>query len=48
MPMEVNSSVEQMKFIFDLCDQDNDGLIHAQDFREIGQAHFEKPQVGLA
>lgn len=45
MKMEetLKSGVEQMKVIFDLCDQDNDGLIYAKDFRKIGQEHFEKP-----
>lgn len=47
MKMEetLKSGVEQMKVIFDLCDQDNDGLIYAKDFRKIGQEHFEKPDV---
>ena len=34
-----------MKVIFDLCDQDKDGLIYAKDFREIGLEHFEKADV---
>lgn len=45
MEASLNSGVEQMKVIFDLCDQDNDGLINAQDFRKIGQEHFENQHV---
>lgn len=46
--MEIAAGMEQMsqmREIFDLCDQDNDGVIYASDFREIGQEHFENPEV---
>lgn len=45
MEETLKSGVEQMKVIFDLCDHDNDGLIFAKDFKEIGQQYFEKPDV---
>ena len=49
--MEVDESlkrgVEHLKTIFDLCDQDKDGCISAEDFRSIGLEHFGKTQVGL-
>ena len=47
MEETLKSGVDQMKMIFSLCDRNNDGLIYAQDFRKIGQEHFEKPQVIL-
>ena len=45
MEQSLKSGIDQMRVIFDLCDQDNDGLICAQDFREIGREYFEKPDV---
>lgn len=45
MEASLKRGVDQMKVVFDLCDQDNDGLICAKDFRKIGQEHFEKPHV---
>lgn len=47
MPMAVGiiSSAKDMKMIFDLCDEDRDGHISWQDFRIIGQEHFDKEQV---
>lgn len=49
--MEVDGSskggTEHLKVIFDLCDQDKDGLITAEDFRSIGQEYFGRTQVGL-
>ena len=45
MEQSLKSGIDQMRVIFDLCDQDNDGLISAQDFREIGREHFQKPDV---
>lgn len=47
MEETLKSGVEQMKVIFDLCDQDSDGLIYAKDFKEIGLQHFEKPDVSV-
>ena len=47
MPMTVGiKSREDMKMIFGLCDKDGDGLIRWQDFRGIGQEHFDQEQVG--
>lgn len=45
MEADLKSGVDQMKVVFDLCDQDNDGLICAEDFKKIGLQHFEKPRV---
>ena len=39
------SGEDQLKLIFDLCDQDKDGLITAQDFRSLGNEHFGNSQV---
>ena len=39
------SASEHMKFIFDLCDADNDGVITVEDFRRIGLEHLAKSQV---
>ena len=47
MEESLKSGAGHMKEIFDLCDQDNDGLICAQDFKKIGQDHFEKPHVSM-
>lgn len=38
------SASEHMKFIFDLCDADNDGVITVEDFRRIGLEHLAKSQ----
>lgn len=38
------SGEDQLKLIFDLCDQDKDGLITAQDFRSLGNEHFGNSQ----
>lgn len=48
MEESLKSGVGQMKVIFDLCDQDNDGLICAEDFKKIGLEHFQKPHVSAA
>ena len=39
------SGEDQLKLIFDLCDQDKDGFITAQDFRSLGNEHFGNTQV---
>ncbi len=40
--------VDEMQIIFDLCDQNQDGLINTEDIRKIGigRENLEKPQVG--
>ena len=48
--MEANTSParsgeDHLKLIFDLCDQDKDGFITAQDFRSLGNEHFGNTQV---
>lgn len=47
MEESLKNGMDQMKIIFDLCDQDKDGVICAEDFRKIGQEHFEKPHVSF-
>ena len=51
LPMELESGSksgsEHLKLIFDLCDQDKDGLITAEDFRSIGHEYFGRTQVSL-
>jgi Ca2+-binding EF-hand superfamily protein len=49
-PTEVDSSPgrngeDHLKLIFNLCDQDKDGFISAQDFRSLGNEHFGNSQV---
>ena len=39
------SGEDHLKLIFDLCDQDKDGFITAQDFRSLGNEHFGNTQV---
>lgn len=47
MEEQSTSSVLQnnLRTIFDLCDQDRDGVIAVQDFERIGRDHFENAQV---
>lgn len=35
-----SSALEQLKWIFDLCDQDHDGLITVEEFRSLGQHYL--------
>lgn len=37
----MKSGVDQMKMIFNLCDHNKEGFIYAEDFKKIGQDHFE-------
>ena len=41
MEEQLKSGVDQMKMIFNLCDRNREGFIYAEDFRKIGQDHFE-------
>lgn len=34
-----------LRTIFDLCDQDKDGVIAVRDFERIGRDHLENAQV---
>ena len=36
----VSSAMDQLKWIFDLCDQDHDGLITVEEFRSLGQHYL--------
>lgn len=36
----VSSVMDQLKWIFDLCDQDHDGLITVEEFRSLGQHYL--------
>lgn len=45
MEATLKDGVEHLKTIFDMCDQDKDGCISAEDFRSIGLEHFGKAQV---
>ena len=38
-------SLEQLRFVFNLCDRDMDGVISVDDFRQIGRDHFDKTKV---
>lgn len=42
---EDGEALEQLKFIFNLCDSDEDGVISVEEFRKIGLDHFDKTQV---
>ena len=50
-PIEVDdssparSAEDHLRLIFNLCDQDKDGFITAQDFRSLGNEHFGNSQV---
>ena len=50
-PIEVDNSSparsaeDHLRLIFNLCDQDKDGFITAQDFRSLGNEHFGNSQV---
>ena len=49
-PIEIDSSParsaeDHLRLIFNLCDQDKDGFITAQDFRSLGNEHFGNSQV---
>ena len=39
-PTIASSALEQLKWIFDLCDQDHDGLITVEEFRSLGQHYL--------
>ena len=42
------SAEEQLRYVFDLCDGDKDGVISVDEFRQIGRHHFDKTKVGAA
>ena len=42
---EDGDALEQLRFIFNLCDSDKDGFISVDEFRRIGHDHFDKTQV---
>ncbi|CAI8011727.1 hypothetical protein GBAR_LOCUS7524 [Geodia barretti] len=39
---EEEDSLEQLRFVFNLCDRDRDGVISVDEFRQIGRDHFDK------
>ena len=42
---EDGEALEQLRFVFDLCDRDEDGIISVDEFRRIGRDHFDKTKV---
>ena len=42
---EEEDSLEQLRFVFNLCDKDRDGVISVDEFRQIGRDHFDKTKV---
>ena len=42
---EEEDSLEQLRFVFNLCDNDRDGVISVDEFRRIGRDHFDRTKV---
>lgn len=38
-------ALEELRYVFNLCDSDQDGVISVEDFRKIGREHFDKTKV---
>ena len=44
---EDREALEQLRFVFNLCDGDQDGVISVDEFRQIGRDHFDKTKVHI-
>ena len=44
---EDGDALEQLRYVFDLCDSDEDGIISVDDFRRMGRDHFDKSKVTI-
>ena len=44
---EGGESLEQLRFVFNLCDTDRDGVISVEEFRRIGLDHFDRTKVSI-
>ena len=42
------STEEQLRYVFDLCDGDKGGVISVDEFGQIGRHHFDKTKVWTA
>ena len=45
---EDGGALEQLKFVFNLCDSDKDGVISVEEFRQIGLGHFNNPPSSVS
>ena len=45
LAMEHDETSVHLRSIFDLCDQDRDGVVSVEEFRELGQKHFGTAEV---
>ena len=43
-----DEALEQLRFVFNLCDSDQDGIISVDEFRKIGHDHFDKTKASVA
>lgn len=42
-----DEALDQLRFVFNLCDDDQDGVISVDEFRRIGYDHFDKTKVSF-